>query len=237
MRVGIGNKEHGLMAGAAPCGLLGLAAVWVAGALACGGSSSSARDAAAIASSGGAAGSASLGEGGSPLAGTGGSSADATNAGDVAALAANCAYLPCLASAASTVAGCQPSSTCTYQTMTTTGAVVRCFDNGVTVIMNYPAAGMVVMGVKKAGAFCYGVDSINPSGAPNGGSVTYRDSNNYTAITIFADDAGGLHALCPDSNVSYSISPASSCMAAISSLGGITPGSACLYASESDCRY
>jgi hypothetical protein len=67
---------------------------------------------------------------------------DANHTGDAMGPAVDCSYLPCLASAVRTVAGCQPSDTCTSQTMTS-GAVVHCFDNEVTIIVNNPMVGVV----------------------------------------------------------------------------------------------
>jgi hypothetical protein len=226
MHAGIGNRGHQHRASAGAGGVLCLVMLGLALGPACGGHSSSLRDASAAASTGGAGGSGQLG--------SGGAGSDANGAGD-AALAVGCSYLPCLATAVSTVAGCQPSDTCTYQT-TTTGAVVRCFSNGLTVILHTPAAGMAVMGVKKDGSFCYGVDSVGTSGSL-AVTVTYRDGNNETMITVFTDDAGATHAECPGASGSFSISPTSPCMTAIAALGGITPASACAHASEDDCRY
>jgi hypothetical protein len=233
MCVGIGNREYEPRASATVWAVLSLAMLELAFVPTCGGHSSSARDADLAASTGGTGGSAPLGAGGSPTTGTGGTSIDANAAGDTAAI--DCPYLPCLAAAVSAVTGCRPSQTCTYQTMTT-GAVVRCFDNGITVIIHNPSASLVVMGVKKDGNFCYGVDSASTSGSP-ANSLTYRDANNETVVTIFTDDSGATHGMCPNANVSFTVSPGTACMAAIVALGGISPGSACLDATAGDCRY
>jgi hypothetical protein len=192
---------------------------------ACGGSSSSGHDT----GSAGTGGSGLSDAGASPTGGAGGPSGALADAAAI-----NCSYVPCLATAVSVVAGCRPSQTCTYQTMPPE-AVVRCFDNGLTIIVHNPVANMVVMGVKKDGNFCYGVDSVG-SGSP-AVTVTYRDGSNATMLTVFIDDAGETNVLCPEATGSFTISPSNPCMAAVASLGGVTPGSACVNASEGDCSY
>jgi hypothetical protein len=235
MCVDIGNREYRPRTSAKLGPVLFFATFGLAFVPACGDHSSSGHDA-DLASAGGSGGSTPLGAGGSPTAGTGGTSNDANAAGDTAAI--DCPYLPCLTAAVSAVDRCQPSHTCTSQ-MTTSGAVVSCFDNGITVIVhnlsNTSSTNLVVMGVKKNGTFCYGMDSASTSGAA--ATLTYRDANNQTVITVFTDDSGATHAMCPDSNVSFTVSPGSACMAAVVALGGITPASACLDVRPGDCSY
>jgi hypothetical protein len=171
-------------------------------------------------------------------AGAGGARGTSTDANAASDTAIDCPYLPCLTAAVSAVAGCQPSHTCTSQ-MTTSGAVVSCFDNGITVIVHnlsdISSTNLVVIGVKKNGTFCYGMDSASTSGAA--ATLTYRDANNQTVVTVFTDDSGATHAMCPDSNISFTVSPGSACMAAVVALGGITPASACLDVKPGDCSY
>lgn len=160
---------------------------------------------------------------------------DANHTGDAMGPAVDCSYLPCLASAVMTVAGCQPSDTCTSQTMTS-GAVVHCFDNEVTIIVNNPMVGVVIIGVKQAGNTCYSVESDSTPALPNAATVEYRDGNNNTMVTIYTDDTG-THAECPGASGAFDIPPGSACMTAISALGGLTPGTACIHDSAGDCLY
>ena len=231
MRISIGDRKCQKQSSITVGGVLCLATLWLTVVTACGGHSSSVRDAGVATGAGGASGNGSSGDGASPTNGAGGTGGD--TAGDAAAI--DCSYLPCLATAVSVVAGCRPSQTCTYQTMTT-GSVVRCFDNGLTVIMHTPAANMVVMGVKKDGTFCYGVDSVGTSGSP-AVTVTYRDGTNATMATVFIDDTGSTSVECPNATGAFTISPSNPCRAAVASLGGVTPGSACVNASAGDCSY
>jgi len=227
------RNQASIIPGSVPC----LTTLCLAVITACGGNSSSARDAGvadgAGAGAGGAGGNGLSGAGASPTGGVGGTGGDTNTVGDAATI--DCSYVPCLATAASVVAGCRPSQTCTYQTMPPE-AVVRCFDNGLTVITHNPAANMVVMGVKKDDTFCYGADSTGTSGS-SAVTVTYRDGSNATMATVFIDDTGTTNVLCPNATVAFTISPNNPCMTAVASLGGVTPGSACTNASAGDCRY
>jgi len=233
MRISVGDLQYEYRASARAVVVLCLAMLSVAFVPACGGHSSSVRDTGAADGTGGTSGSDSLGADGSATGGGRGTSIDTISADDAAAI--DCSYLPCLAAAVSTVAGCRPSQTCTYQTMTT-GAVVRCFENGLTVITHTPSAGLVIMGVKKDGTFCYGVDSATTSGS-SASTVTYRDSGNATMVTIYTSASGATHAECPNAAGSFTVPPGSACMSAVTALGGTSPGSACLDATEGDCRY
>jgi hypothetical protein len=210
-----------------------LATLSLAGLLACGGHSSSAWDAGVAAGTGGAV--ESVPSGGFPSTDTGGTITDANRASDLSALAIDCSYLPCLASAVSTVTGCQPSRTCTYQTMTW-GAVVHCFDNGITTMTDVPGSGTSVMGVKKDGNPCYAVESDSSPALPNSATVEYRDANNDLMVTVYTSDTGTA-AECPGTDVAFTVPTGSTCMTAITALGGLTPESSCLNASEGDCYY
>ena len=211
--------------------ILCLAVLGCAVSPACGGHSASNADAVTTTGTGGTAGSASSGSGGSQTFDVRGSN---TPTGDVA-LAVDCSLLPCLTSAVSTVAACQPSHTCTYQGVANQ-SIVHCFDNGITIIRQNSAADTAMMGVKKAGSPCYALEYQNSAAQPNAGTLEYRDGNNALMVTIFANGQE-TRAQCPGSDTIVTVPPDSTCMSAISVLGGLMPASACVQGSLGDCQY
>jgi hypothetical protein len=76
----------------------------------------------------------------------------------------------------------------------------------------------------------------NPRFSCKFGVCEYRDGNNNIMVTIYTDDTG-THAECPGASGAFDIPPGSACMTAISALGGLTPGTACIHDSAGDCLY
>jgi len=101
----------------------------------------------------------------------------------------------------------------------TWGAVVHCFDNGITIITDVPVGGASVMGVKKDGNPCYAVESDSSPALPNSATVEYRDANNDLMVTVYTSDTGTA-AECPGTDVAFTVPTGSTCMTAIT---GVDP--------------
>jgi hypothetical protein len=151
----------------------------------------------------------------------------------------DCADLPCVVTTANVIAGCKPSSTCTYQMMPT--AVSRCFDNGVKISVTYPAAsasspgGQMVMAVKKGGALCYTLDVSYTDTSRTAATFVYQDASGAAMITLFADNKSTT-ATCPGGSP-VPVGTSGSCANAQATLGGLVPASSCIYATAGMCQF
>jgi hypothetical protein len=141
----------------------------------------------------------------------------------LAADAATCPALPCLAGATVLIEACAPSGTCTEQVIVSgqTAAQNKCFSNGVKISvtgMNLASgATTTVMTVRKDGAACYSLNGTSDSATV--GSVVYRDGAGADLITEMVSGATTAVS-CPGGAGTIQDS---SCDAALSALRGLYP--------------
>jgi hypothetical protein len=155
---------------------------------------------------------------------------------DVSVDAPSCPALPCLADAINLIASCAPSGACTEQVNTTTGAMVKCFSNGVKIQLMETRFGTdgtnVVMAVKKDGAACYSFTAMQ-SNAMSDVSGGYQDGAGTQLITETLSGATTT-ATCPGGSP---IVPDADCASALSDLQSVYPFTNATSCTQGTCTF
>lgn len=155
---------------------------------------------------------------------------------DVSVDAPSCPALPCLADAINLIASCAPSGACTEQVNTTTGAMVKCFSNGVKIQLMETRFGTdatnVVMAVKKDGAACYSFNAMQ-SNAMSDVSGGYQDGAGTQLLTEMLSGATTT-TTCPGGSP---VVPDADCESALSDLQGVYPFTTATSCTQGTCTF